>query len=162
MSFDFKNGILKLAAALIAFGISFGARASEPVCAKDNATLRKGPGTNHPVSWKVARYMPFLKTDRKGQWSKVEDLEDEEHWIKTSDLTNKFRCIVVKTNIATLRKEPSSTAQAVDLKSVDKYTPFKRLASDRDWVQIEDETGRQAWVHESQIWKPVTVQAITF
>lgn len=162
MNFDFKNGILKLAAAWIAVGVSFGAQASEPVCAKANATLRKGPGTNHPVSWKVARYMPFLKTDRKGQWSKVEDLENEEHWIKTSDLTNKFRCIVVKTNIATLRKEPSTTAQALDLKSVDKYTPFKRLANDREWVQVEDETGRQAWVHESQVWKPVTVQSITF
>ena len=106
--------------------------------------------------------MPFLKTERKGPWSKVEDLEGEEHWIKTSDLTNKIRCVVVKTNIATLRRDPTSSSVPIDLKTVDRYTPFKRIANDREWVQVEDETGRQAWLHESQIWKPVNIQSITF
>ncbi len=138
------------------------AQQSEPVCAKASSVLRKGPGAQHPVSWKVSRYMPFLKVDRKGQWTKVKDMEGEEHWVMTSDLTNKIRCVVVKTNIATLRREPSSSAQPMDFRTVDRYTPFKRIANNRDWVQVEDETGRQAWIHESQVWKPVIVQSITF
>lgn len=138
------------------------AQTAEPVCTASKSTLRKGPAANTAVSWKVSRYMPFMKVDRKGQFSKVKDLEGEEHWVKTSELTNKFRCVVVKTNVATLRKEPSTNAQPMDIKTVDRYTPFKRLANDREWVQVEDETGRQSWIHESQVWKPVNIQSISF
>ena len=148
--------MIRILILLLTFSVTARAQTAEPVCAAAKATLRKGPSASNPVSWKVSRYMPFMKVDRKGQWSKVKDIEGEEHWVKTSELTNKFRCVVVKTNVATLRKEPSTTAQTMDLKTVDRYTPFKRLANDREWVQVEDETGRQAWIHESQVWKPVS------
>lgn len=136
--------------------------AGVPVCAKNYITLRKGPGSQHPVSWKVARYMPFMRTERKAGWVKLEDLEGEEHWARSTDVTNDLRCVVVKTNLATLRSEPSASAPPIELKTVDRYTPFKRLGNDREWVQVEDETGRQAWVHESTVWKPVNVQSISF
>jgi len=136
--------------------------AGVPVCAKSYITLRKGPGPQHPVSWRVARYMPFMRTERKAGWVKVEDLEGEEHWAKSSEVTNAYRCVVVKTNIATLREKPSPSAPPIEIKTADRYTPFKRLGNEREWVQIEDETGRQAWIHESTIWKPVNVQSISF
>lgn len=138
------------------------AHAGDPVCAKAYITLRKGPGDKNPVSWKVAKYMPFMRTDRKSGWAKVQDLEGEEHWAKNSDLSTAYRCVVVKTNVATLRKEPKPDAAPIEIKTADRYTPFKRLGNDREWVQIEDETGRQAWVHESNVWKPVNVQSISF
>ncbi len=107
--------------------------------------------------------MPFMRqAERKSGWVRVEDLEGESHWAKPSDLTNRFRCVVVKTNVAVLRKEPSTSAPPVDLKTVDRYTPLKRLGNDREWMQVEDETGRTAWIHESQVWKPVNVQSISF
>ena len=141
---------------------TFQAWAGEPVCVKAASTLRKGPGTQHPASWRVSKYMPFLTVERKGGWTKVQDLDGETHWAKGSDLTNKIRCVVVKTNIATLRREPSPSAAPIELKTVDRYTPFKRLENNREWMQVEDETGRQAWVHESQVWKPVNIQSISF
>lgn len=136
--------------------------AGEPVCAKIYTTLRKGPGSQFPVSWKVARNMPFLRTERKNGWLKLEDLDGEIHWAKAGDFTKLYRCVVVKTNVANLRREPSSASALSDLRSVDRYTPFKRVATDREWVQVEDETGRQAWIHESQVWKPVNIQSFSF
>lgn len=144
------------------FFFALNAWAGDPVCAKSYITLRKGPGAKNAVSWKVAKYMPFMRTERKSGWSKVQDLEGEEHWAKSSDLSTAIRCVVVKTNVATLRKEPSASSPPIELKTVDRYTPFKRLEVDREWVQVEDETGRQAWVHESNVWKPVNVQSISF
>lgn len=142
--------------------VSFSAHAGDPVCAKSYITLRKGPGDKNPVSWKVAKYMPFMRVERKSGWSKVQDLEGEEHWAKSSDLTTAIRCVVVKTNVAVLRKEAKSDAPPIEIKTADRYTPFKRLGNDREWVQIEDETGRQAWVNETNVWKPVNVQSISF
>ena len=147
---------------LALFFLGTSAHAGDPVCAKSYITLRKGPGEKNPVSWRVARYMPFMRIDRKSGWSKLQDLEGEEHWAKNSDLSTQIRCVVVKTSIATLRKEPNASAAPIEMKTVDRYTPFKRLGNDREWVQVEDETGRQAWVHEANVWKPVNVQSISF
>ncbi len=138
------------------------AHAGDPVCAKSYITLRKGPGEKNAVSWKVAKFMPFLRVERKSGWAKVQDLEGEEHWAKNSELTGAIRCVVVKTTTAILRKEANSGASPLDFKTVDRYTPLKRLSNDREWVQIEDETGRQGWVHETNVWKPVNVQSISF
>ncbi len=156
--------ILKWGLSGLLFSVAVSAKvwAADPACVKSAATLRKGPGSDKPVSWKVPQFMPFLKVDYKGSWSKVEDLDGEAHWIKTNELTAKFRCVVVKSNVATLRQGPSPSAPLAELRSVDRYTPFKRLANEKDWVQVEDETGRKAWIHESLVWKPVTVSAITF
>lgn len=141
---------------------NFAAYAGEPICAKGYITLRKGPSADQPVSWKVAKYMPFLKVDYKGSWSKVEDLDGETHWAKTADLSKQLRCVVVKTNIATLREKPGTTSPVADMRTADRYSPFKRLESERDWINIEDENGKRSWIHESQVWKPVMVQSISF
>lgn len=148
--------------ALVTLALATEISGAQPACAKGYISLRKGPGTQHPVTWKVARYMPFLRVERKGSWSKIQDLEGDVHWVKNSDLNTVDRCVVVKTNVAILRQEPSSQAAAAELKTVDRYTPFKRLESDREWIQVQDETGRKAWIHETNVWKPVMVNAISF
>lgn len=141
---------------------SFHAHAGDPVCAKDLITLRKNPSANAAVSWRAAKYMPFMRQERKSGFVRVEDLEGESHWARPGDLTNKFRCVVVKTNVAVLRLAPQPSAPPIDLKTVDRYTPLKRLGNDREWMNVELETGVQAWIHESQVWKPVNVTSISF
>lgn len=154
--------LLALLAFVALFFSTTVAHAGDPVCAKNYITLRKGPGEKNAVSWKVAKFMPFMRNERKSGWAKVQDLEGEEHWAKNSELSTAYRCVVVKSTTAILRKEPNSGSPPIELKTADRYTPFKRLSVEREWVQIEDETGRQAWVHESNIWKPVNVQSISF
>ena len=99
----------------------------DPTCAKTYISLRKGPGAQFPISWKVARYMPFLRIDYKNGWAKVQDLDGETHWALSRDLSSGLHCIVVKATVATLRQKPSSTAPASELKTADRYTPFKRV-----------------------------------
>lgn len=136
--------------------------AGDPTCAKAPITLRKGPGPNFGLSWKVAKYMPFLKLENKGGWVKVQDLEGEIHWAQPRDLTSTISCVVVRSSTATLRLSPSASAPLAELKTVDRYTPLKKLEAQGEWLRVEDEAGHQAWVHESNIWKPVKVQSVTF
>lgn len=148
-------------AALILLALfSLNAYAGDPACAKGYITLHKTPGG--PVSWKVARYMPFLKLENKGAWVKVQDFEGETHWAKHQDLTSSIFCVVVKSQVATLRQNPAANAPPSDMKTVDKYTPLKKIEVNGEWVHVEDETGRQAWIHESTVWKPMKIQSVTF
>ena len=116
----------------------------------------------HPASWHVSKYMPFMRTAAKSGWVKVEDLDGQSHWARATDVTTNQRCVVVKTNIATFRESPSAKAAPLDLSTVDRYTPFLRLGADRDWVQVKDQDGRKGWIHESQLWRPVKVNEISF
>lgn len=147
----------------VAFAFSGSAWAmSDPACAKTATELRKGPGKQFPPSWKVAKYMPFLKTEIKGDWVKVQDLDGEIHWARKKDLTSSVSCVVVKNQVAMLRKEPSTSAPTADLRTLDRYTPLKKVETQSEWIHVEDETGRQAWIHESQVWKPVKIQSFDF
>jgi SH3-like domain-containing protein len=147
------------------FGLGLGggfAFAEDPACARGIAELRRGPGSQFPVSWKVAKYTPFLKHEAKGAYVKVTDQDGEVHWARQKDLTTRHGCVAVRSQVAMLRREPSKSAPPSDLKTADRYTPFKRVESKAEWIRIEDESGRQAWIHESQVWKPMKVNSISF
>jgi len=138
--------------------------AAQPACAKGYISLRKGAGAQFPTSWKVAKFMPFLILEKKSGWAKVQDLEGEVHWAKMSDLNTKDRCVVVKVNIATLRQQPSKTAPLAELRTVDRYTPFKRIENENpsEWIEVQDETGNRAFIHENYVWRPVMVNSFSF
>jgi uncharacterized protein YgiM (DUF1202 family) len=153
---------VKAALVALLFSGSAWAAAGDPACAKTQAILRKGPGSQFPITMKVAKFTPFLKVENKSGWVKVQDLDGETNWILPKDLSTVLHCVVVKTTVAALRREPSSSAQAADIKTVDRYTPLKRLESQGEWLHVEDESGHQAWIHESNVWKPVKIANVTF
>jgi SH3-like domain-containing protein len=136
---------------------------SEPVCVRAPWTaLRKGPGPKYDKSWTVPKYMPFLKLERKGEWLKLSDLDGEIHWGHIMDFTENFHCVVVKTNTAETRQGPGTKYPYGDYKSLDRFTPLKRLDVKDNWVQVESDTGMKFWVQESKVWRPVQIQTIHF
>ena len=145
-------------------GLTFSARAfGDSVCAKPSIlTLRAAPNASSAVTWRAAKYMPFVRVDQKNDWAKLHDLEGVTHYAHAREVTNTLRCVVVKTNVASLHKDPNGASPAADLKTVDRYTPFLRLEDKGDWIKIKDEAGRTAWIHKGQVWKPVMVNSISF
>lgn len=153
---------MKMWWAALVFFLSAQASA-QAVCAKGYISLRRGPGENFPFSWKVARYMPFVRLENKAGWSKLQDLDGVVHWARSSEVTTEDRCVVVRSNVANLRSEPSrSSNPPKEIKTADRYTPFKRLFSQDDWIQVEIEGGAPVWIHEGNVWKPVVVQSFNF
>lgn len=136
---------------------------SEPVCLiKPDVTLRKGPGAEFSSTWVAPKYMPFLKIDQKGPWIKIRDLDGDIHWVHGSSISRKATCAVVKTKIARLRKGPGKDQPLADLQSVDKYTAFKKIDRDGEWVQVRDEYKGTYWVHENNIWIPMAKAKVVF
>ena len=140
----------------------FASSGGDPTCTKGAATLRKGPGRQFPVSWKVPRYMPFMRFESKGNWVKVVDLEGETHWAESKDLTRTIHCVVVKSPMANFHKEPKASSKPADLKTLDRYTPLKKISAEAEWIHAEDEAGHQGWINEASVWKPVRVANFSF
>ena len=137
--------------------------AQQAVCAKSSlVTLKEEPSDKAKTTWKVAKFMPFLRQEKKGLWIKLVDLEGAIHWGKARDFKADIRCVVVRVAVAKLRSEPSETAPTANLKTVDRYTPFRRLAEEGPWIKVEDEMGNRAWINETNVWKPLAVKPISF
>ena len=126
------------------------------------ANLRKGPGTNFPVSWTVGQNMPFLRLEQKGPWSKVRDLDGVTHWITSKSVSAKYSCAVVKTKVARLRKAPDIKADSADIETADRYTPFKKIERDGEWLLVQDDYRGEYWVNESNVWIPMVRKAVAF
>lgn len=136
---------------------------AEPVCITSaRAKLHSGPGKNYPVSWLVGQHMPLLRIAKKGSWSQVKDLDGEVHWVSTSAISTNISCAVVKTKTAKLLKGPGSQFPPAEYASVEKYTPFRKVDRDGEWLQVRDEYQGEYWINESNLWMPVVRSKIAF
>jgi SH3-like domain-containing protein len=135
----------------------------EPVCvSKANVTLRRGPGEKYAATWTVPKYMPFLQIDKKGKWVKVRDLDGESHWVRRDKVSQRMSCLVVKARVAHLRKGPGSQEPIADLSTVDKYTPFRKLDRDGEWLKVRDDVAGVYWIHEDSVWIPMVHSRVEF
>ncbi len=120
--------------------------------------MHRGPGSQYPKSWTVGKYTPLQELERKDKWIKVKDQDGEMHWVPSTQVTNKYRCVSIKSSVAQLRTGAGPQHSAPSLMmTADKYTPFKRVESDGPWVQVENDFGIRAWIHEKNIWRPVSI-----
>lgn len=136
---------------------------SQPLCVvAPKAILRKGPGLKQPVTWTVGPHMPFMKIGRQGSWYQVSDLDGEIHWIHSSLVSSKISCVAVRINQATLREGPSHRSHVSEFAFAEKYAAFLKLDRKDAWIQVRDEFGGRYWIHESQLWIPMTRARIHF
>lgn len=137
--------------------------AESPVCVTaPKATMRAEPNSKSPVTWVVTQNMPLMRLEKKGSWTHVEDVDGEKHWISSSAVTGRVACAVIRSKTARLRTAPGSTAPLAEMPIADKYTPFRRIGGESDFVQVQDDYGEQYWVTDKSIWYPVTKMQIHF
>lgn len=148
---------------VVALGLGACAQDIEPVCVvRPKIKLYKGPGKDFAVTWTVPKYMPLLKLAQKGAWFKVQDLEGEVHWVSASNVSRKINCAVVKTKIAKLRRGPGREFPLAELSVVDRYTPFRKVERDGEWIHVRDDYDETYWVHETNVWMPVVRAKLSF
>jgi SH3-like domain-containing protein len=135
----------------------------QAICTQSkNAILRTGPGEQFEKSWSVSRFMPFMKLDQKNNWLKLSDIDGEIHWGKAADFSTQLRCVVIKSNYADTHQGPGNSFPPVEFKTLDRFTPLKRIDAEGPWIKVESDNGIQFWVHESKLWRAVKVQSVKF
>lgn len=125
------------------------------LCVKaPKANLRTGPGTNYDIAWEVFRYMPFQKVggSLSGDWYAVKDVDGDVNWIHRKLLTEKYRCVVVKTEEVNVRKGPGTHYSKSPLGPVKKYYSFRLLKKQGPWFRVQDERGGIGWIHRKFLW----------
>ena len=127
----------------------------------DRANLRKGPGPNFKITWTVGKFMPLKKISRQGSWFKVQDVDNEVHWIQVSAVSEAMSCVVVKARTAVLRQAANVSSTPAEYTVVDRYTPFKKLDREGEYIQVANEF-ESFWIKDSAVWYPVNKMTLTF
>jgi SH3-like domain-containing protein len=128
----------------------------------DKVKLRAGPNDKSKVSWIVGQHMPLVEVEKKGAWYQVQDFEGEKHWVHARHVSGKGSCVVVKVKTANLRIGPGSNFAQTDLGSVRKYSTFRKIGRDEEWLKVQDIYGQVHWAHENTVWEPRNYTRVKF
>ena len=115
----------------------------------DQVNLRFGPGREYPVSWVLARKgLPVEIIAEFDTWRKVRLHDDDEGWIHSSLLSSR-RTIVIKDEIAELRRTPADDARAV--LRAEPGVIGELLDCEEEWCRV-DIKGRRGWLRPEAFW----------
>ena len=115
----------------------------------DQVNLRYGPGREYPVSWVLARRgLPVEIVAEFDAWRKVRLHDDDEGWVHSSLLSSR-RTIVIKDEIAELRRTPADDARVV--LRAEPGVIGELLDCEGDWCRVDIE-GRRGWLRRQAFW----------
>jgi len=113
------------------------------------ANMRSGPGTKNDVLWQVEQYHPVRIVEKKGNWYKIKDFENDVAWLHKS-LLGKVEGVITIKDKCNVRSKPNTKSQV--LFTVEKGVPFKVLARNGNWIKIEHADGDVGWIYKTLVW----------
>lgn len=120
----------------------------------DGVNLRTGPGTKYSVKWEYGSGFPVKIIERKGEWLKVKDFEDDTGWLHKSVLTNSLQTIVKANKNSeekiNIRRGPGSNNKIVGKAYYG--VVFKVLSHQSGWVEVSHDSGLTGWVSSNFLW----------
>lgn len=113
------------------------------------ANMRSGPGTEEQTLWQVEQYHPFIIIEKKGNWYKVKDYENDTAWLHNS-LLGKIDTVITTKDKINVRSKPDSKSSVAF--KVDKGVPFKVIERKGNWIKIQHADGDAGWIQNTLIW----------
>jgi SH3-like domain-containing protein len=130
------------------------ARAEMVSITGDNVNMRSGPGTKYRVLWELGKGFPLRVLDKRGNWLKVSDFENDTGWVYRK-LTTHTPHLVVKVHKGTKRKINIRTGPGTRYKVVGQAyygVVFRTMKRGRGWVKVKHESGLTGWIKRSLLW----------
>jgi SH3-like domain-containing protein len=120
----------------------------------DNVNLRTKPDTLSPVKWEYGKGFPLKVLERKGEWVKVADFEEDTGWINRSLLSSTPHVIVNvnKNSKKSINIRQSSSLTANIVGKAYYGVVFQRLEVKSGWVKVRHESGLEGWVKATLLW----------
>jgi len=113
------------------------------------ANMRSGPGTKYDVLWQVEQYHPVIIVEKKGNWYKVKDFENDVAWLHKS-LLGKIQGVITIKDKCNVRSKSDTKSRV--LFTVEKGVPFKVLMRKGNWINIEHADGDVGWIYKTLVW----------
>ncbi len=117
---------------------------------KDGVNVRTGPSTSNPVYMELFEGYPLKVVDKKGDWLKVTDFEDDSGWIYSPLIEKRDTVIVNASSRANMRSGPG-TGNAV-VATLERGVVLELLERRQDWVKVKHASGTEGWIYASLVW----------
>ncbi|WP_284152419.1 SH3 domain-containing protein [Desulfofustis limnaeus] len=120
----------------------------------DNVNLRTGPSTTSPVRWRYGSGFPLQVLEKKGEWLKVQDFENDTGWLHKS-LTAGTGHMIVKVNKGSdekinIRSGPGTNHKVVGMAHYG--VVFRTIEQKNGWALVRHESGLEGWILRSLLW----------
>ncbi|TKB27374.1 peptide-binding protein [Desulfopila sp. IMCC35006] len=116
----------------------------------DNANVRTGPGTDYPASMELFQGYPLKVTEKKGDWYKVTDFENDTGWVHDS-IVKKADTVIVNAKESINMRSGPSTKDAV-VADVERGVVLTKLAEEGQWTKVRHSSGTTGYVYTPLLW----------
>mgnify|MGYP006331338707 CR=1 FL=1 len=116
----------------------------------DNASIKTGPGKNHPTSMELFQGYPLKVVSKEGEWYKVSDFEEDTGWVHQSQVKKGDTVIVISTKSVNMRAEPATTSNVVA--DVERGVVLVKLNKKDQWTQVRHSSGTTGWIFNTLLW----------
>ncbi|MFH7325019.1 SH3 domain-containing protein [Desulfurivibrio sp. C05AmB] len=116
---------------------------------RDKVNIRSGPSTDHAIVWEVFRGFPLQILERRGEWARVSDFENDQGWIYIPLVSN-TKTLIVRVNTANMRGGPGTNHEVIA--SVRYGVIFEPLERRGDWIRVRHSDGATGWISASLLW----------
>lgn len=117
---------------------------------KDGVNVRTGPSTSNPVYMELFQGYPLKVVDKKGDWLKIVDFEDDSGWIYSPLVEKRNTVIVNASSRANMRSGPG-TGNAV-VATLERGVVLELLERQDKWVKVQHASGTEGWIYAPLLW----------
>jgi SH3-like domain-containing protein len=115
---------------------------------KDGINLRSGPDTKYASLYELPAGYPLQVLEKKGDWLKVKDYENDQGWV-FSQMVSKDQYVIVVVNEGNARSGPG--AEFAKVGSVVKEVILRKVTQKGEWIQFEHPQ-LKGWIHKKLVW----------
>ena len=113
------------------------------------ANIRSGPGTKYEILCQAEEFYPLNMVEKKGNWFRVMDFENDEGWIHKS-MVRKMSSVITTKPKCNIRSGPGMKHDIVFITK--EGVPFKTLRRKGNWINVRHSAGHEGWIHKSLVW----------
>ncbi len=117
---------------------------------KDGINVRTGPSTDDQVAMELFQGYPLKVLEKKGDWLKVSDFENDSGWIYKTLVGPGNTVIVNAQDTINMRSEPSTSAAIVA--NIERGVVLTKISAKGDWIKVRHSKGTEGWIYKTLLW----------
>jgi len=117
--------------------------------AGEKVNLRAKPSAKSAILWEYGKGFPVRVLDRKGNWYKVIDFENDTGWVYKKLMGDTPHMIVKKKRV-NIRSGPGSRYKLVG--KANYGVVFKTIEQRKGWAKVRHESGLTGWIRRDLLW----------
>ena len=117
---------------------------------KDGANVRTGPDAKDPVAMELFMGYPLKVVEKKGEWLKVSDFENDTGWINNKMVGPGTTVIVNAKKPINMRSEPKESGAIIA--NIEHGVVLTKISTKGDWVKVKHTKGTEGWINKKLLW----------